>query len=570
VTGTHGARAAPASRASPPARSAGRAARRYVSDRWAVLIGGLLASLPIIVTTAHAVAIGWVPVGDDAYTAIRAFDVFTADSPLVGQWSAGASEVSDGVTYSPGPLLFWLLALPARFAGPSVMIVTVGLLNVASVIGVVGLARRRGGWPLMVAVAVAVPLMLASLPSETYSDVWNSSVALLPLTLLIFLAWSLACGEYRLAPLTVLVGSFVAQAHLTYVAPALLVGGFAIAGLVASRLGGWGPNEPRALRSWALAALLVGIACWSGALIDEAIHSPGNLVLLERAATSDQPTAGFDAGWRAAVHAVGVPPWWLQEPRKPLARISDLVDVPSLLANAAALLVVGALAVVAVLGWRSRRPDVSAGAALGLVLCLAVAVDAASTPTIAMATIDYTLRWGSIAGMATWLLLAWSVVALFWPARRSLDRQPTVRAALAGLALAGVVGGFVAARAHPRHEYYWAMRIVADRIEGDPNLQRPTRVDVSSSGDFVAVGLQAGIVYALRRQGLAVTAPTLAPGLGRAYATGDYEQVLRVDVNQPPPAGARPIARLSVAETFAEGRPRQLVIVSLVPRGNVR
>jgi hypothetical protein len=145
-----------------------------------------------------------------------------------------------------------------------------------------------------------------------------------------------------------------------------------------------------------------------------------------------------------------------------------------------------------------------------------------------------------------------------------------MRAVLAGLAVAAAVGGFVAARAHPRHEYYWAMRIVADRIGNDPSLQRPTRVDVSSSGDLMAVGFQAGIVYALRRQGLAVTAPTLAPGLGRAYATGDYEQVVRVDVDQSPPAGGRRIARLSVAETFAAGRPRRLVTVSLVPRGNVR
>ena len=61
--------------------------------------------------------------------------------------------------------------------------------------------------------------MLASLPAETYTDIWNSSAPLMPLLLLVFLAWSIACGEYRLLPLAVLVASFTSQSHLTFVAP---------------------------------------------------------------------------------------------------------------------------------------------------------------------------------------------------------------------------------------------------------------------------------------------------------------------------------------------------------------
>ena len=62
--------------------------------------------------------------------------------------------------------------------------------------------------------------MLASLPAAAYSDVWNPSVPLLSLLLLIFLAWSLGCGEHRLLPVTVLVASFVAATHLSYLPPA--------------------------------------------------------------------------------------------------------------------------------------------------------------------------------------------------------------------------------------------------------------------------------------------------------------------------------------------------------------
>ena len=81
---------------------------------------------------------------------------------------------------------------------------------------VVALARRRGGSLLMFATALAVVVMCRSLPTEVLSTPFNPGAALLPFTLLIFLCWSLACGEYRLLPITVVVASFVVQCHLTY------------------------------------------------------------------------------------------------------------------------------------------------------------------------------------------------------------------------------------------------------------------------------------------------------------------------------------------------------------------
>ena len=89
--------------------------------------------------------------------------------------------------------------------------------------------------PLVVATAVAIPLMLASLPAETYSDIWNSSAPLLPLALLVFVAWSLAVGEHRLLPLAVLVVSYVVQCHLSVLLPALGLLAVGITGFVVSR-----------------------------------------------------------------------------------------------------------------------------------------------------------------------------------------------------------------------------------------------------------------------------------------------------------------------------------------------
>jgi hypothetical protein len=181
---------------------------------------GLAAAIPVLRSTVHAVAIGWQPAGDDGIIVTRAWDVFTFHAPLVGQYSE-AGRVTGHIVHSPGPLLYWLLALPARFGSVADLAGWMGAVNTLAIIGAVLLARRRGGLALMFAAAVAIALMCQSLPSESFHDVWNPAAALFPFLLLIFLCWSLACGDYRLAPLAVLLASFVTQTHLTYLAPTL-------------------------------------------------------------------------------------------------------------------------------------------------------------------------------------------------------------------------------------------------------------------------------------------------------------------------------------------------------------
>src|SRR4051794_18382500 len=95
-------------------------ARRVFASKGPLFAAGTLAALPVILSTIHALAIGWTPVGDDAVIATRSYDVFTGHSPLVGQYSA-ASGVLGEASHSPGPLLYWLLAIPARF-GPAAMV----------------------------------------------------------------------------------------------------------------------------------------------------------------------------------------------------------------------------------------------------------------------------------------------------------------------------------------------------------------------------------------------------------------------------------------------------------------
>jgi hypothetical protein len=200
-------------------------ARRRLSVASAVetlltLAAGLAASIPVIAATVDAIRAHWVPVADRGIIATRAHDVFTSHTPLVGQYTL-AGEVTGHVTHSLGPMLFWLLSIPAYHGSTVGMTLTMGAVNTLSIVGCVVLARLRGGRGLMLLTALAIALMCQSLAAETFHDIWNPSAALLPFMLLIFLCWSLACGSYRLVPLALLVASFVVQAHLTYLPPTL-------------------------------------------------------------------------------------------------------------------------------------------------------------------------------------------------------------------------------------------------------------------------------------------------------------------------------------------------------------
>jgi hypothetical protein len=420
----------------------------------------------VIAATIKAVHDGWVPVADQGIIATRAYDVFTSHAPLVGQYSY-AGHVTGKSTYSLGPMLYWLLALPAHFGSPASITWTIAAVNTLAIVGAVALARRRGGVVLMFAAALAVALMCQSIAAETLHDVWNPSAGLLPFTLLIFLCWSLACGEYRLLPLTALVASFMLQDNLMYLPPTLGLLAVALGGLVASRrwppgrrgaatpdavvghpagdgadadtsptsptsptpstrtrsprlpaLRGGGARRP--LLRWSLAALAVAAICWSAPLVQQLTESPGNMTLVVQSATKSKQTLGASVGWHAIVRAVGVRPWWLYVPIDRWQRQHDIRVAPRVGAAASCIALLAALLIAMLVGLARGRRDVAAGALIGFVLCGALAAIAATTPTprLLAVSLGYTMWEGSQVGMWVWLMLGWSAwLALGWAFR---------------------------------------------------------------------------------------------------------------------------------------------------------
>jgi MYXO-CTERM domain-containing protein len=530
-----------------------------MSERRLVLVVGLLAAAPVLISAVSAALAGWTPVFDDAIVALRAFDVLSSHSPLVGQYSDASLRGAQPV-FNAGPLLFWLLAVPTRLPGDWALPLTMGLVNTASIVGVVWLAHRRGGRLFMFVTAVALIGMCRSLPDGTLYAVVNPWSALLPLTLLFFLAWSVACGEHALLPLTVLVASFGAQVHFSLILPTLVALTVAFVGVATSLSGA---------RRSLIAALAVGLVCWSAPLVDQAFNSPGNLEHIVTTATADEQRFGQPGGWRAAAHAVGISPWWLGRPRAQPMSILEVLEPPSATAVVSSILAAAALGALALLGVRRRRRDLTAAAALALLLGGAIVLATSSNPLRLALVIGKALGWTVPAGLFIWLVLAWSMAVLVRPTPRAV-RRPAVSAA-AGLGITALAAALVALDHRP-DPFQWSFqpaRTTTSHLNARIPKSGTSLVIVRSSSSVLpAFVFGSAIPYQLRRLGRGVV---VGPGalqsdvkLGSQYSVARHPAQRRVDVehdNRPTARpGGRVLARVPLPDDRHDFSPRVLTV----------
>jgi hypothetical protein len=515
---------------------------------WVPFVAGVLATVPLVVATVHAIDVGWTPSSDDGMVALRAFDVLSEHPPLVGQYSQSSPLIHE-TTYTLGPMLYWLLAVPAH-VGPRAIPLAMGAVNVASVVGSVVLAGRRGGRPLAIAAALGLALVARALPVEVPYEIWNCWAGVFPFTFLLFVAWSVSCGDHRLLPLLAVTASYVVQIHFTYLVPALAATVVAVMGLLLYARG-----RPRlGLRPWVIVAVVATLVCWSGPLIEQADHRPGNLALAYRLATGDHRTAGLETGLRTAARAIGVPPWWAKDARTPTERVLEPLHAPTGSAVSALLLVALLLAFLR-MARRGGQHDLSMAIGLALLLVLSIVVVGAAIPlgTLGLTALGYVLVWTVPAGMWVWLTLAWSAWLLL-PALQSRIAPRRGFAVGAGLAAVAVLAALVAAgrdyddpsRLPPGLKDYRLVESTADRVReavaGSHGVLLDAPIEARHSLTF-----QSAIAYAVRREGLPIGVPErLAREMGRQYraGAGAYDQVISIrDGDAPPIPGGRTIVR---------------------------
>lgn len=374
------------------------------------LVSVAAAVLPIVVATIRAARRGWLPVGDNAYFAVRSMDVFTEHHPLLGTWTS-ASLNTDTNFNNPGPLLFDLLAVPVKVLGTGMGLgIGVAFLNALAVIGIAVVTQRRGG-PLLGTAGMAMTALLSwTMGSELLYDPWQPHSLLLTFLLVLVLVWSLACGDLAALPWAVFLGSVVVQTHLSYaiLLSALWAGGMAGLGLFLSRARrqdseSWPSVRRRAIRSFAV-AVAVGLLCWAQPLAEQATaEEEGNLSRLATDATASDEKVGARLGTRIVADVLTAPPSWVrpsfEEALRPdlgaAAGAEQLTTVDY--SFPAAVGVIATLGiVVAGLLWdaRRRRDAVTAGALSTAVIATGGALLTAwSLPTGKLGLPPHQFRW---------------------------------------------------------------------------------------------------------------------------------------------------------------------------------
>ena len=551
----------PLDQPSPPLRIASR-----VSCHVAGAIAFLVA---LIFDLAH----GWRPTGDDAIIAQRAWSVFSVHPPLVGQFSTGSGGLGH-TFYDPGPLLFWLLAIPVRVDPIHGVLWGSVLLCLAAVALAI-----EAAWAFRGAAGAAIVVLFVTVVATTQSFVavnpaWNPSVGVVWFITAIALAVTVASGKLRWWPALVGAASIAAQAHLEFSPTAV--------GLVLLGLGlGLARRAKPQKRGWLAIGIGVGAVCWTAPLVQQLNGQPGNLTTAW-GWLGHRPTYGVKFGLQCLASVTGPHPLWLSRQNRG-SNFDPFLGLMSHITGRSELFGVAVLALLALIAtgsWILRRRDIATLACVALLVGTLAVWTFSSLPQASILSIVYSdvVLWP--VGMLVWLVCLWTAAAIVSAAVRALHRwsgQPAVRTAwrrrartasdgpgalpavtpapsgrrfgtasgwlgAIGILLVGVAGATVAAGTvsdpHLGVPGGWSAVDLVPSAAADVNQihpRGPIALWVQGPNSDVEYSVAYGVIWQLRQEGRDVTAayPHWQP-LGPAAAPGPGETELTVHVGAGP------------------------------------
>ncbi len=388
------------------------------------MVAHLAAWLPFVTGTARLVHSGWLPTGDDAAIALRSWNSLTAHGPLVGQ----ATRLAHGV-FDPGPLEYWLLAIPVHLSPSHGVLWGAAICCLAACSLAIEAAWSAGGELAGLAASALTIAMALWMPPSAVRPSWNPYFGAFFFLAALAAAWAVLAGRRGWWPVCVVAASLASQAHLTYAlasvtlaALTLVVGGIDTARSNTARSDTARSDTARsdtarsaAARTWAgyrwlVIGLLLGAACWSGPFIQQFTSRNGNLsALIANSESGLGPRTGPVFGLRAISAAVQPIPLWLRPP-PPAGRTAAAIMAHSPWPGVLALVILVA-AVAAALGpLRSRR--LAALAAVTLVLSLGALVTYSSIPVrpTTLITLGYLITLILPLGVGCWLVTGTLIV----------------------------------------------------------------------------------------------------------------------------------------------------------------
>ena len=375
--------------------------------------------LAVVVATFawKAATLDWKAAGDLSVIRLRALDVGTSNTPLVGPYSRFQWN-------HPGPSLSFAFAPWARLFGNSGVGILIGafVANLAAMFGAAWVARRSSKVLFFLTSIVLAAFVLLAQSGELFNP-WNPFVVVLPLFAALIAAWATFRGDRVAALVLVIAASFAIQGHIG-AAPlgvlALLIGGGGLLYAIVRSQG----EERRDFVTTSLIAVGVMFVCWIPPLLDQ-LFGTGNLGrLVEFQFTDTQPSAGLRFALDQVTRLLTFPPG-----REVgfLGVVGNGPVVPWM-----AIVLLAATVVAWKKGWHDRLQ-------LALVAWLSVAVTGLAISGIKGIPFQYVFRWSWAMVLVVWIACAWVGVSLlleFAPVRRWFT-------AGASLVLAGLLGALL-------------------------------------------------------------------------------------------------------------------------------
>lgn len=365
---------------------------RLAEGRRATALLCTVVALPFLFSGLRALLGGWAPSWDTAFVQMRVLDVGSRHTPLIGLPST-VSVAAGAEIHHPGPLQFWLLAVPELLLRHTRGGLALAQALVNAALAAVSVAAALAAAGRRAALVTAFGWLAAAwlIGDEALHDPWNPAFAMI--ALLSCAVCAIAFVHHHrpwVAAAVVATASTAAQAHLVALVPAVAL--VLLTAVAAVRRDGW-------RRSWpaASAALVGGVVAWVGPVVDQLLHSPGNLrALLGGAGDTDAPfgpVRGFDRFTRVLV---------------PPGLLADGVPAGTHGPRRAGEWLV-ALAVLAFVAWGWRRRHTAGRATavhlVAVVLAIATWLGQAITPD----------SYSSAFGRHIWALM-WPGVLVVWAA----------------------------------------------------------------------------------------------------------------------------------------------------------
>lgn len=543
----------------------------------------VLLALPWIGSYWRAHDAGYTLSSDNALIGLRVHDVFSTHPPMVGQPSTAGIYTHRSPPAHPGPIEFYLLAIPMNVFGQDAgSLIGAAIFTLGSVLVALWAVLRRAGPGVALAGAVVFAGIAWAQGPAVLTDILSSNVGGIPLLGLAVLAWAVMDGDIRLLPLAAFFFSFVAQQHLAILALGLGGGLWVVLGAAryavrwrwdqrASDAGtrerhwtrwrwsAWlartidlGERPPERPKPWVIAALVVTVLAWLPVIVEAVAHKGGNALRIATFSGSGNAKLGFVRGAAQALRALGFPPlllrtnldgYDLRGPIGPLAALGGLVVVVLLVA-------------AAVHFWRSRA-SVALLALTTLFLAAVGALNGAQVPDSQESWRINFYRWTFVVSALTWLALGWALVLII--AERRARSSTAASAATLGasrrswqlgaVGAVAVVSLLACFASGPRGKGDSQLQYKADRQitrAVSAPVAHDHRVLVVGVGGAATLGLAPSLALKLTHAGHQVyVVSSQAGSYGRSRAVGrkPYDAALMV-VSAPNPPRSLPGRRL--------------------------